>query len=239
MRYYQMYLTGGMLLASLFGGALGGMMMDARVGAQGPSVVTTTQVNIVDASGQLRATLTGRDERGMAAVAFYDPTGQARAIFGLNGTGEPVMRMMTEAGESRLVATVQRDDALVVAGDQDARAALVGSIEGRPLVSLGEGNRTRLRLQLGPGGAPFLGMYDGEGQQAASMVVDSSDSPFVTLYERGRARATLGVTQGAVLINLSDAEQPRIIAGVADDGRPSLTFLNPEGEVIQTLPTDR
>jgi hypothetical protein len=239
MRYHQMCVTGGMLLASLVGGAVGGMLMDARVGAQGAGVVTTTQVNIVDASGQLRATLTGRDERAMAAVAFYDPAGRVRAIFGLDETGSPIMRMMTDAGESRLVATVQRDDALLVAGDQDASAALVGSVEGRPVVSLGEGNRARLRLQLDAGGAPFLGMYDSQGQQAASMVVDSADSSFVTLYERGRARATLGVTQGTSLINLSDAEQPRFVAGVADNGRPSLTFLDLDGDVLQSFPTGR
>lgn len=237
MHYQKMCVTGGMLMASLVGGALGSVLLDARIGAQGDDIVTTTQVNIVDASGQLRATLTGRDERGMAALSFYDADGQARGIVGLDGTGSPVLRMLTAAGESRLLAVVQDDDALLIVGDEANRTALVGSVGGGPVVSLGEGRVARARLQLDQSGAPFLALFDTNGQRAASMVVDPSDSSFLTLYERGRARVTLGATQGNSLLNLSDQDRPRLIAGVAADGNPSVTFLDADGGPVALLPT--
>ena len=50
------------------------------------------------------------------------------------------------------------------------------------------------------------------------------------------ARLTLGVVQQAVVVNFSDASQTRLVMGVADNGRPSITFLNADGEVVQELP---
>lgn len=237
MHYRHTMLTVGMFLTSMLGGVLGSIVLDGRVSAQGADVVTATQVNIVDDAGQLRAVLTGRDERGLPSLTFYDGAGQARAVVGLGPTDVPVLRFHDGSGGHRLLATVQGDSTLVVAGEETGRTALLGSIGGTPVVSLAEGDAPRLRAQLDASGAPFLGLFDSGGQRAASLSVDSADSPFVTFYQEGRSRAALGVVQDAAVLNLSDQDRARLVMGVADTGWASLSFIDEAGDVIQQLPS--
>ena len=75
------------------------------------------------------------------------------------------------------------------------------------------------------------------GQRAASLSVDSADSPFVTFYQDGRSRAALGVVQNAAVLNLSDMERARLVMGVADTGWPSLSFIDDAGDVMEQLPS--
>jgi len=234
--YRQTWVTFGMLAASMAGGALGGALLQGGVEAQGASVVTAAQINVVDGDGRLRAVLTGRDERGMTSLSFYDSAGQVRSVVGLESDDSPVVRLSTGTGESRLFATVSGEDALIVAGNERTATAIVGAVDGSPLVGLAQGDRPRLRMQLNDEGSPFLGMFGGDGQRAASLTVDATDAPVMTLYRDGRSRVALGVVQDAAVLNLSDPARARLVVGVADTGWPSVTFLTEEGGVIQQLP---
>ena len=237
MIYRHSVLAVGIFLTSMLGGVLGGLLLDGRVSAQGADVVTATQINVVDDAGQLRAVLTGRDERGLPSLSFYDGAGQVRGVVGLEPGDTPVLRLYDTAGVGRLVATVQGESALVVVGEDGERTALLGAIGNTPVLSLAQGEQPRARVQLDASGAPFLGMFDDAGQRAVSLSVDSANSPFVTFYQDGRSRAALGVVQSAAVLNLSDMDRARLVMGVADTGWPSLSFIDEAGDVMQQLPS--
>lgn len=82
MRFQGMPFVVAMVCGSFLGGLCGGALVAssvATVGAQGPQVVTTTQVNLVDPDGQLRAILAGRDERRMAHFRSTTPRDRCAA----------------------------------------------------------------------------------------------------------------------------------------------------------------
>ena len=239
----------GMMLLSLVGGVLGGALTETWVagrvsaaevaGVQASEVVTTRQINLVDASGALRAILSARDERGMASLAFYDFEGQVRSVVGLENTGRPFLRFLTSDGRRRLQATLENDDALVIAGDESDRAGMFGTIGGSPVMNFGVAGANRLRLQLNRAGQPNLGLFDAEGRRGATLVLDESEAPLLTLYQQGLPRATLGVVQDATVFNMGNATQTRLVMGVNADGFPSLSFYDDEGQLFEQLPVSR
>ena len=227
---------GAILLAGIVGGMIGGMVVDTRVGAQGREVVTTTQVNVVDSDGQLRAVLSGQDERGMASLTFYDANAQARSIVGVEQGGTPVFRLLTSRGQTRVLALADGEDGIVIVGDEAGRNGMFGSVGGSPVLNLGDAGVTRVRLQLGGGGEPSLGFYNANGQPGAVLLTDDADDPFLMLYEGGQVRVVLGVTDQTAVLNLSGPSQTRLVMGVGPDGFPSLTFLEEDGQIMQQLP---
>ena len=195
MQFQKILLVTGMLLMSLVGGVIGGLLVDAPVFAervQGPGAVTTTQVNLVDADGQLRAVLAGRDERRMASLSFYDPGGQVRGIVGIDESGTPLVRLLDPAGQSRFTALVRGNDPLVIVGDEAAQSAVFGSVGGSPLLSLFDAGQSRTRLQLAPDGSPSFGLFDQGGRQSIALTVDAANAPLMTLHEEGRVRGAFG-----------------------------------------------
>ena len=235
MKHEKAWMMGGMLLASLCGGALTSLF-GSHVDAQGSQVVTTTQLNLVDAGGNLRGVLSAEDERGMTSLAFYDASGQVRGTFGVEASGAPVLRFENGAGVEHLVARVSNADTVFVVGDDQQRHGVFASVSGTPVLSLADGGQSRAQLQLGAEGEPSLVLFGRQGRRSVAVTVDRSDAPVVTLYEQGSPRATLGVVQQAAVINLSDGGQTRLVIGVADSGQPSISFLNENGDFVQTLP---
>lgn len=230
-----------MVCGSILGGVCGGALVAssvATVGAQGPQVVTTTQVNLVDADGQLRAILAGRDERRMASLSFYDAAGQVRSLIGIDENGTPLVRLLDPAGQSRVSAVVQDGDALVIVGDEASRSGVFGAVGDSPLLSLFDAGRSRTRLQLAESGSPSLRMFDADGRQSLAMTVDASEAPLMTFHEEGQLRAAFGVREQAAVLNLTDARQVRLVIGVAQDGRPSISFLGEDGQLVQELPLE-
>jgi hypothetical protein len=61
--------------------------------------------------------------------------------------------------------------------------------------------------------------------------------PQLGLAAGGRLRALLTVAQDAVVLNLRDTERSRLVLGVANNGRPSVNFLNADGEIAVELPS--
>ena len=245
----RMFLVSGMMFMSLVGGVIGGALtggwttrgvLAAEVAGTQPSdVVTTRQVNIVDASGALRAILSARDERGMASLAFYDFDGQARSIVGIENEGRPFLRFLTSDGRRRLLATLENDDALVIAGDESDRAGVFGTNGGSPVMNFRMGGSNRLRLQLNRSGQPNLGLFDAEGRRGATIVLDQTEAPLLTLYQQGHARATLGVVQDMTVFNMGNATETRLVMGVNADGHPSLSFYDETGQIFEQLPVSQ
>ncbi len=242
----RVFLVFGMMLMSLVGGALGGALMETRAVsaagvaiAQSADVMTARQINLVDAAGDLRAILSARDERGMASLAFYDLDGQVRSVVGIENEGQPFLRFLTGAGERRLLATLENDDALVIVGDESDRRGVFGTARGSPVMNFGAAGVNRVRLELNRTGQPNFGLFDAEGRRGATMVLDEVESPLLTLYQQGRARATLGVVQDMTVFNMANATQTRLVMGVNTDGYPSLSFYDDEGEVLEQLPGAR
>ena len=228
-----------MLLASLFGGAIGGLLFDSPIIAervQGRDPLTTTQVNLVDSSGQLRAVLSGQDEQRMASLSFYDKEGQVRGVVGIDENNVPLISLRNPAGQSRLTASIHGENALVVVGDEAAHSGVFGSIEGRPILSLGDAGQSRVGLQLNGDGSPSLGFFDGDGRQSIALTVDGSGAGLMTFHEEGRVRAAFGLRDQTTLLNMGDDTQMRLVIGVAEDGRPSISFLSETGEITQELP---
>ena len=228
----------GTVVAGLAAGLVGGlaaMLLTSDVQAQA-DVVTARQVNLVDDSGLLRGVLSGRDERGLASLAFYDSQGQVRGVFGAQDDGTPVLRLLDTGGQHRLVAEVQGESALLVVGLRGGRNGMLASVGDTPVLSLADRGRSRVQMQLAADGAPSLDLLTSQGQPGARVIVDSSDAPVVTLYEAGTSRVALAVIQESAVLNFSDPTRQRLVVGVAPNGRPSMSFLNENGEVVQGLP---
>ncbi len=235
-RGFGRLLVAAMIAASFLGGVAGSLLTNSRVGAQAPDVVTTTQLNVVDGAGNLRGILAGSDERGRASLTLFDATGRPRSLVGVQGDGTPVLQLHGAGGETRLLASVQGEDAVLIAGEDGAGQAVLADVQGSPILSLGEGGRSRLQLQLSADGMPRIALSDATGNVGASLSVLGDDRPELRLATEGRQRALLTVAQGATVLNLSDAAGIRMVAGVAPDGSPSVTFLDAAGEVIGQLP---
>jgi len=236
MQYQKTFVMVGLVGASMLGGAVGSVLVSGTATAQDARVVTATQVNLVGPSGQLRAVLSGRDEQRRVSISFYDPAGQVRAVMGIDENGTPVIRLMNAQGQSRLQAFLENEDVFVIAGDETGQSALFGTVGDTPMLNLSDGQRVRARLQLSPEGAPALRLFDREGQRSVTMETDTIGSPFITLFEEGHSRTTMGVTQGAAVLNMSDAQRPRLVLGVAENGVASVSFLDENGEVEELFP---
>ena len=145
------------------------------------------------------------------------------------------MRLLDPAGQSRVSAVVQDGDALVIVGDEASRSGVFGAVGDSPLLSLFDAGRSRTRLQLAENGSASLRMFDADGRQAIAMTVDASEAPLMTFHEEGQLRAAFGVREQAAVLNLTDARQLRLVIGVAQDGRPSISFLSEDGQLVQEL----
>ena len=229
-------LAAAMIGASLLGGMLGSLLMGRRVDAQVPDVVTTTQVNLVDGAGNLRGVLAGSDQAGRASLALFDGAGSVRSLVAVQADGTPVLELHGPGGETRLLASVQGEDTVLIVGEEGAGQGMIGDVQGRPILALSEGGRSRLLLHLNSEGWPGLALSDGAGNEAASLSVSDGNRPELRLNTEGRQRALLTVAQGATVLNLSDAARVRMVVGVAPDGNSSVTFLDAAGGVTARLP---
>ena len=235
----QGWLVGAMLAASLIGGAVSNVLLTARLGAQGAGVVTASQVNIVDGSGRLRAVLSGDDERGLASLAFYAPDGAFRGLVGVDADGHPVLRFNDPDGATRLLATVREENAMVTVGDETARHALIGSQAGTPFVGLSDGRRIPLQLTLGDQGQPRVNLFNRRGQPGIGMVVGADDAPFLSVFDpTGSQRIALGTVQGSTVVNLTDGDRPRLVLGVAENGRATVDFYDEAGVLERQVAAD-
>ena len=61
----------------------------------------------------------------------------------------------------------------------------------------------------------------------------------MTLHEEGQLRAAFGVQNKAAVLNMADDTQVRLVLGVAENGRPSISFLNSDGSIAEELPVER
>ena len=233
------WMIGAMLLASLVGGAASNCFLTARLGAQGADVVTAAQVNLVDSGGQLRAVLAAEDERGMTSLAFFGPDGTLRGLVGAEPDGTPMLLFNDPAGVGRLTASVRDDDAVMAVGDEAAGSTLIGSFRGTPVVSLSDRGRPRLQMTLGDQGEPRLSLFNTAGRQGVGLVVGTDDVPFLYLWDAdGAQRLAMGTVQGSTVVNLGDGTRPRLVLGVADDGRASVAFYDADGALERDVSAD-
>ena len=235
----QGWLVGAMLAASVVGGAVSNALLTARLDAQGAGVVTASQVNIVDGEGRLRAILSGDDERGLASLAFYAPDGAFRGLVGMDADGHPVLRFTDPDGATRILATVRREDGMVTVGDETARHVLIGSQAGTPFVGLSDGRRIPMQLTLGNQGQPRATLFNSRGQPGIGMAVGAGDAPFLTVFDPGGSqRLALGTVQGSTVVNLTDGARPRLVLGVAENGRATVDFYDEAGGIERQVAAD-
>ena len=233
----RLWILTAMLGAAVAGGVVASIVTaGVAVRAQGAGeVLTASQVNLVDGTGRLRGTLAGSDESGRASLSFLDGTGRVRATFGVQADGTPLMQLHGSGGETRLLATLQGDDAVLVVGPEGAPQGLFGAIRGAAMLTLGDGQRSRMQLLLTREGLPRAVLADATGQEAVALSVASNDMPRVALSVAGRPRAAVSATPDATALNLGDATATRLVAGVAEDGAPSVLFLDAAGEFMASL----
>lgn len=217
-------------------GALGGAWSSSRASAQPPAaVVTATQVNVVDGQGRLKAVLSGGDERGATSLSFYDPGGQLRMSLSTDSVGLPLIQMFTVQGAASVtIAQPGGMDGSIVVGDLDGPRATVATSQSAPIVALSGGGATPLLLQLQDETWPAVMLSAAQSQ--VRLQVGPDGTPAMTIYRDGRARAMIAVVENASFINLSDDARPRLVAGVAQNGRPSVNFLDEAGRLVRELP---
>ena len=252
--YEGLGMVAAMLGASFLGGAaaasliVGGVVdaqepqeaaeaREATLAPSPPQVLNVSQINVVDGSGRLRGVLAAGDERGFASLAWYDPAGQVRSLSGVGRDGTPVVQLYDSSGQPRLQASVDGETAMIVAGAGNAGQGYFGAIGGSPLVTLTDGRQNRLQLLLNASGRPRALLSDDAGRPGLDLSVGGDDMPRVALAAAGQLRALLTVAQSAVVLNLRDTERSRLVLGVADNGRPSVNFLDDDGEVVVEIPS--
>jgi len=232
MRGERGWLVGAMLVMSMVGGAVSNLWLTAGLRAQAGDVVTATQINIVDAEGQLRAVLAGADERSQTSLAFYATDGSLRGFVGVEQDGNPIVRLNDASGTTRFQTTVRDTTGLVTVGDETGRHVVIGGFGDRPIVGLSDGRRTPLQLTLGAQSQPQVSLLNSAGQRSLGLVVGVDDAPFLSMYDNvGSQRLALGTVQGATVVNLGDGTRPRLVLGVADNGRASVAFYDVDGAV--------
>ena len=160
-------------------------------------------------------------------------------MWGVRLAGTPVLELYDGAGQPRLSASVDGETAMIVAGARGEGQGYFGVIGGAPQVTLRDGARNRLQLLLSASGRPRAFLADGSGRPGLDLSVGGDDMPRVGLAAAGQLRALLTVAQNAVVLNLRDTERSRLVLGVADNGRPSVNFLDDDGEVVVEIPSRR
>lgn len=225
------------MVAAAFTGAMLATALSSGGAAQTTSeVVTATQVNLLDGRGQLRGILSGEDERGMASLAFLDPTGATRALLGVGEDGTPRLELYDGQSVVRAVVTVEGDIPAVVVSEREQRAVL-STLNGSPRLTFQNGPRVSADLGLDPGGEPRLGLFGPTGQAQVALNIDGNGAPLLALRDQeGRSRASLAFVQEATVLNLSDGSAARVVVGVAGDGNATVSVLDADGNLTARLP---
>lgn len=231
---------GAMVTASFLGGGLVNFVLSSTgpVNAQArPGIVTTEQVNLVDASGRLRGILSARDEQGMTSLALLDEAGRRRAVLAAGTDGAPSLALYDQDAALRVHAAIQAGAPVLVVNGDNGRRAILGALTGSPTLSFVDGQLNRAQLGFSARGLPNLEMAGPNGQLQASLMVDRDGQPLLTLRDQtGHSRATLGVVADTTVMNLTDGASPRVVLGVAPDGNGTLSFLDADGAVTRAVP---
>ena len=128
---------------------------------------------------------------------------------------------------------------MITVGDEAARSVLIGSFDGTPIVGLVDRGRTRLRMTVGDQGTPRISLFNTAGQRGVGLVVAADDAPFLYLWDAaGAQRLAMGTVQGSTVVNLGDGTRPRLVLGVADNGRASVAFYDAEGALERDVSAD-
>lgn len=238
MSHERMSLAAAMTAAAFLGGGAASLLFSDAVRAQPiADVVTTSQLNLVSQSGELRAILSGEDGAGRASMILVDETGRQRVVLAVTRDGDPTLQMYDESQELRLHLSLQDNAPVIVLEDDDDQRAILGTLNGTPALTLADGAQPRAQLAIGDGGLPRLQMLGPTGQPQLSVAVGTQGEPLVTLRDQeGRSRAAFGLVQDAAVINLSDRLATRIVMGVNTDGTASVGFLDETGTVQHSVP---
>ena len=107
------------------------------------------------------------------------------------------------------------------------------------MVDLLDRRGTRLRMTLGDQGEPRLSLFNTAGQRGVGLVVAADDAPFLYLWDAaGTQRLAMGTVQGSTVVNLGDGTRPRLVLGVADNGRASVAFYDADGALERDVSAD-
>ena len=164
-----------MLIGGLAGGALADLLFWGEVRAEGPALVTATEIRLVDEGGRTRLLMSVL--RGRPRLILTDESGEFRAELGLAPEGGPALWLRDRDGRARL--------------------ALSLSGSGLPLVTLTDDQgRARAGLGLGGGGAPSLILRDAAGRDRVALWQEEDEIGLALADEARRPRAHLAVKQG-------------------------------------------
>jgi hypothetical protein len=176
-----------------------------------------------DARGQQR----GPPEIGSNETAFLtlsDTTGRARAIVGASDDGASVA-LMDGAGRPRFWVSAQPEPVLLLYDRAcETRASFrLGAERDQPVLELGDDKKNpRLRVQIGPDGAPAVELRDETGATRATVTLRGDGTPGVFLADRG------GTTRAAFSVMPAPSESSYV--HLADQqGRPRLALAAQAG----------
>ena len=96
-----------------------------------------------------------------------------------------------------------------------------------------------MQLTLGGQGQPRVNLFNSRGQPGIGMVVGADDAPFLSVFDPGGSqRLALGTVQGSTVVNLTDGVRPRLVLGVAENGRATVDFYDEEGGIERQVAAD-
>ncbi len=189
--------------AALLVGDLAVRVVRAAPQGGAPRAVIAQEFRLIDAQGNMRASLAMRPDGGPGLV-FADKQGKSRAAIGLSDD-QSFLALYDTEGHARLRVTLLND----------------GSV-GLTLQDKNQKQRSALRLQAD--GSPVMTLNDAEGKNRAALATESDGNPALTLSNKeGKG--------GAALLFTPEGNPVAIFKN--KDGKVIWTAPEPEIEIKQ------
>lgn len=112
-----------LMLSGFLCGAAASRFMKPQPAVAEESEITTEQVQIYDAKGEIRMLLSTDEDDLSPSISLFDANGNPRTIYSLTGSGEPLLSFYDKKGKVRLIFSwMEGDGSEITCYDKNEKA---------------------------------------------------------------------------------------------------------------------